>query len=178
MKKIILLIAAATIALMSCGKKEGEGSSSAQADSMKTAYTALMKAFESGNPEGIEQYISSNPKDHTGMPGYEGLEGMKKMIVEWKAGFPDGTYKIEDMRVDGDVLVARIRYSGTNTGPSMWPTTNKKVTDLMFIDWSRWENGKFVEHWGAGEDMKMMQQLGLMPPMGGAPPADTTKKAM
>jgi hypothetical protein len=52
------------------------------------------------------------------------------------------------------------------------PPTNKKMTDVMGIDMIRWENGKFVEHWGLFDDHAMMSQLGLMPPPGGPPTAD------
>jgi hypothetical protein len=56
------------------------------------------------------------------------------------------------------------------------PATNKKV-DGRGMDWTRWENGKFVERWGAFEEMKMMQQLGMMPDAAAAHDhADSTKK--
>ena len=59
--------------------------------------------------------------------------------------------------------------TGTNSGPFMgMPATNKKV-DIMGIDWIKWENGKFTDHWGAMEDMKMMTQLGMMPDMNHQP---------
>jgi predicted ester cyclase len=180
MKKLYVL-ALAGLFLTSCGKKEeGGAAANPAADSMKAAYTAVIGMFNSGDPAGVENYIAADSKDHQQMPGYEGLEGFKKMVVEWKAAMPDSKYTVEDMRVDGDVLVARVKYSGTNTGPMMgMPATNKAVSDIIFIDWVRWHNGKFVEHWGMGEDMKMMTQLGLIPDMhSGAPPADTSKKAM
>jgi len=166
---------------MSCNKKDAAGTTAANlsADSMKTAYMGIIQAFETGNTADLDKYVAADSKDHQMMPGYPaGIEGLKKAIVDFKAAMPDGKYIVEDMRVDGDILVARVKMSGTNTGPMMgMPATGKKVTDMMFIDWVRWQNGKFAEHWGVGEDMKMMEQLGLMPPMG-APPADSSKKAM
>ncbi len=182
MKRIALFSLLACFALVSCGKKaDGGAAANPAADSMKTAYTAIMKAFETGDASGLDQYVAANTKSHMVMPGYpEGLEGMKKMVADFKVSMPDAKYTIEDMRVDGDILVARVRMTGTNTGPMMgMPATNKKMENIMSIDWVRWENGKFVEHWGVGEEMKMMEQLGLMPPMGEAPAApDTTKKPM
>jgi predicted ester cyclase len=180
MKRIALLTLLACFALTSCNKTDATtAATNPAADSMKAAYTAVMAAFESGNTADLDKYVAADSKDHQAMPGYpQGVEGLKKMIADYRISMPDGKYTVEDMRVDGDVLVARVRMSGTNTGPMMgMPATGKKVTDMMFIDWVRWQNGKFVEHWGVGEEMKMMEQLGLMPPMG-APPADSTKKAM
>lgn len=180
MKKLSLLVLFAGFIIAGCAKKGGEtgGSNTVMADSMKTAYKAIIGMFESGNTTGVENYIAADSKDHNAMPGYEGIEGFKKMVKEWRESMPDSKYTIEDMRVDSDVLIARVKFSGTNTGPMMgMPATNKKVSDIVFIDWVRWKDGKFVEHWGMGEDMKMMQQLGMMPEMG-MPPADSAKKPM
>jgi predicted ester cyclase len=42
------------------------------------------------------------------------------------------------------------------------PATNKPV-DVYAVDVLRFENGKVVEYWGYMEEMKMMEQLGMMP---------------
>ena len=179
MKRITLLTLVVCFGLTSCGKKEATTATmDPTVDSMKTAYMAVMQAFETGNTTDLDKYVAADAKDHQAMPGYpEGIEGMKKMIADFKTSMPDAKYTVEDMRVDGDILVARVRMSGTNTGPMMgMPATNKKIDNAMFIDWVRWNNGKFVEHWGVGEEMKMMEQLGLMPPH--QPAVDSTKKPM
>lgn len=179
MKRIALLTVLACFALASCGKKaDGGAAANPTADSMKTAYMGIIKSFETGDVSELDKYVAADTKSHMPMPGYpEGLEGMKKMITDFKVSMPDGKYTVEDMRVDGDILVARVRMSGTNSGQMMgMPPTNKKIENIMSIDWVRWENGKFVEHWGVGEEMKMMEQLGLMPPH--TPPADTTKQPL
>lgn len=182
MKRIALFSLLACFALASCGKKaEGGAAANPAADSMKTAYMAIMKAFETGDAAELDKYVTPNVKSHMVMPGYpEGLEGMKKMVADFKVSMPDAKYTVEDMRVEGDILVGRVRMSGTNSGPMMgMPATNKKIDNVMSLDWIRWENGKFVEHWGVGEEMKMMGQLGLMPPMDGAPAApDSAMKPM
>ena len=46
---------------------------------------------------------------------------------------------------------------------------NRQTLDVMGCDVFRFENGKAAEHWGYMEDMKMMQQLGLMPAPGAVP---------
>jgi predicted ester cyclase len=180
MKRIALLTLLACFGLSSCEKKAATTAAvNPAADSMKAAYMAVMQAFETGNSADLDKYVSADSKDHQAMPGYpQGLEGMKKMIADFKTSMPDAKYTVEDMRIDGDILVARVRMSGTNSGPMMgMPATNKKLDNVMFIDWVRWQNGKFVEHWGAGEEMKMMEQLGLMPPHEPGS-ADSSKKSM
>jgi predicted ester cyclase len=86
------------------------------------------------------------------------------MGAEMKAAFPDQKTTIEAMYVDSNILVARSSVTATNSGPMMgMPATNKKMTGVLGIDIARWENGKFVEHWGVFDAMSMMTQLGMMP---------------
>ena len=178
MKYLSLLTLAALFLLTSCGKSgAGDSSANAQADSMKAAYKAMTQAWDDSKTEEFDKYMSADYKSHNAMVGYEGLEGAKRMNKDLKAGFPDMKTTIEDMRVDGDILMVRARITGTNSGSMMGgPATNKPM-DVVSIEMNRWHNGKFVESWFAMEEMKMLGQLGVMPPMD-AMMADTTKKPM
>jgi hypothetical protein len=51
------------------------------------------------------------------------------------------------------------------------PASGKKI-DLIGFDEIRFKNGLAVEHWGQGDDVTMMKQLGLM----AAPPAPPAAK--
>ncbi len=181
MKYFSLLTLAALFFLTSCGKSgAGDSSSNAQADSMKAAYKALTQAWNEGKQDEFDKYMSADYKAHNAMPGYDGLDGAKKMSKELMVGYPDMNTSVEDVRIDGDILMARTRMTGTNTGAMMgMPAATNKKMDVIGLEMARWHNGKFVEGWFAMEEMKMLGQLGLMPPMdGSAPPADTTKKPM
>jgi len=48
------------------------------------------------------------------------------------------------------------------------PGTGKSV-DVEVIDIVKIKDGKMTDHWGQIDAMKMMTDLGLMPPMDGAP---------
>jgi predicted ester cyclase len=176
--RISLVLALFLVLTTGCMKKNGATDSSggmSTADSMKAAYTAISAAWDAGKVDEFDKYISANSIDHNMMPGQEpGLAGMKKMAAGMKVGFPDEKSTIEDMRVDSNILVVRSTMTGTNSGPMMgMPPTNKKITGVMGIDMMRWENGKFVEHWGLWDEHAMMSQLGLMPPH--PMPSDSTK---
>ncbi len=171
----------ATLLLASCGNKSGDGmatANNAKADSMKTAYKAISDAWDAGKVDEFDKYVAANAVDHDGMPGQKpGIAGMKEMASMMKAGYPNMKSTIEDLRVDGDVLTVRYKVSGTNSGAMMgMPPTNKKMSDVGGYDQMRWENGKFVEHWGVFDAAKMMMQLGMMPhppdcePGAGTPP--------
>ena len=167
--RITLVLALSLVLATGCMKKEGaadNGGGMSMADSMKAAYTAISAAWDAGKVDEFDKYISANSVDHNMMPGQvPGLAGMKKMAAEMKVGFPDEKSTIEGMYADSNMLVVRSTMTGTNSGPMMgMPPTNKKITGVMGIDMMRWENGKFVEHWGLWDEHAMMSQLGLMPP--------------
>jgi steroid delta-isomerase-like uncharacterized protein len=190
--RISLIVALGASLAVGCAKNNSASGSSADstasngsssngsmsmADSMKTAYKAIATAWDAGDAAAMDQYVSANVVEHNPMPGQApGIAGMKAMVTGMKAAFPDEKTTIEDIRVDGNTLIARSRMSGTNSGPMMgMPATNKKMSDVMGIDIVRWENGKFVEHWGLFDTHAMMQQLGLMPPMPTSAPSNDKK---
>jgi predicted ester cyclase len=166
--RISLVLALFLVLATGCMKKNGaaDNGGMSTADSMKAAYTALSAAWDAGKVDEFDKYISANSVDHSMMQGQEpGLAGMKKMAAAMKVGFPDEKTTIEGMYVDSNILVARFTMNATNSGSMMgMPPTNKQITGVMGIEMMRWENGKFVEHWGLLDQHAMMSQLGLMPP--------------
>ncbi len=168
--RITLVFAVSLLLSVGCMKKNGaaDNGTMSTADSMKAAYTALSAAWDADKVDEFDKYVSTNMVEHNPFPGQEpGLAGLKKMASGMKAGFPDQKTNIDAMYVDSNILVARSSMTGTNSGPMMgMPATNKKMTNVMGIDMVRWENGKFVEHWGLFDMNAMMMQLGLMPPPG------------
>lgn len=170
--RLILLAICAAFFVAGCQKKEGaaDSSTNTKTDSIKTALNAMYTAWEAGKLDELGKYMSENFVEHNPMPGQKpGLAGMIEMSKDMMAGFPDMKWKTDDIRVEGDIITARGTMSGTNSGPIMgMPATNKKVTNVMGIDQFRWENGKFVEHWGLIDVHTWMTQLGMMPDMAAA----------
>jgi len=145
---------------------------------MKTRYTAINNAFNSGQTEAIDTLVSANSEDHTvdtsmHLPG--GPAGLRKMIADMRAGSPDLKSEIRHLAVDGDILIAYGSMSGTNTGPMMgMPPTNKKWSG-NFCDVVKFGSDmKMTDHWGVYDDLKIMKDRGLIPSM--PPPAASKGK--
>jgi predicted ester cyclase len=133
----------------------------------KAAMRDILRIFETGDLTGVESLIAPNAVDHQGMPGVDtnGVEGFKRLVTIMHTAYPDMHMHIEDLIAEGDKVVARTEMHGRNTGAFMdQPATNKEVEGKS-IDIIRFENGLAVEHWGISNDLEMMQQLGLLPPM-------------
>jgi len=67
-----------------------------------------------------------------------------------------------DLIQEGDLVAARVRYSGTHRGT--WfgiPPTGRsiEVDEMMFF---RFESGRLVEAWEVDDQLTMRTQLGLI----------------
>jgi predicted ester cyclase len=127
----------------------------------------LEEVFGKKNPGVIDQFIAPNCVDHAAPPGFpKGVEGAKQMLGMYLAAFPDVNVSIEDMIAEGDRVVARYAAQGTHQGSFMGiAATGKRVT-FAGIDIVRVSGGKIVEHWEIFDQIGMMQQLGVIPPLG------------
>lgn len=115
----------------------------------------------------LDEIVAADIKSHSGIPGLPpGLEGGKKAHQTFLAAFPNGQVTTEDLIAEGDKVVERFSFLGTNTGSFMGvPATGKKVT-VSGMSVFRLANGKIVEHWGENDTLGTMQQLGLVPTPG------------
>jgi steroid delta-isomerase-like uncharacterized protein len=160
--------------LVSCQKGASGGANDAamKADSAKMKaienYKAVTEMFNTGKMDDLGKYIADNFIEHQQEPGQKpGLAGLKESMTQFRVGFPDLKFTVEHITADSTMIWAQVRMTGTNSGMFMGMPANNKKIDVEGVDIVRLENGKAVEHWGYYEDMKMMGQMGLMPPMGG-----------
>ena len=168
MKKLFLLSALAGI-MTSCMNNNAVDNKAAM-NKAKTQrfYDEVINAH---NPAMIDSFCSADFTDHNPDPGFSG-KGIEDLRANFKAffiGYPDIHITTNMMVANGDTVMTMLTMTGTNSGPMMGqPPTNKQVniggTDILVI-----KDGKAFERWGYFDNMKMMQQLGLMPEMGAAP---------
>jgi steroid delta-isomerase-like uncharacterized protein len=112
----------------------------------------------------VGEIVEASFLDHDPTSMGTGLEGLKKDFSMIFQAFPDLKFTPEFMVAEGDKVVVYYLMTGTNTGEFMGaPATNKKIS-VHGVDIVRLKDGKAVEHWGYGDSMTMMQQMG----MGGA----------
>jgi predicted ester cyclase len=93
-------------------------------------------------------------------PGREGWNLNRKLL---RSAFPDARWTEEDMLAEGDLVAGRYVLRGTHQGEFFGiPPTGKQVV-VSNIHICRLNDGKIVEHWGHGDDLGMLQQLGAIP---------------
>jgi len=121
--------------------------------------------------EGMNQYNVS-VIDELMAPNYvnydlsaPGLEGFKQALGVLHAAFPDLHFILEDEIAEGDKVVTRGYLTGTHQGEFQGiPPTGKQI-HVKYIDIWRVENNKLVETWLRLDQLGLLQQLGVIPPM-------------
>ncbi len=122
------------------------------------------EALNQKNLAAIEEYVDPHFIDHSGAPG--GIEGVKQVFSMTLATYPDLHLTFEDQIAEGNKVVSRLTWHGTQQGECMGiPPTGKQVT-ISSIDIIRLAAGRVVEHWNVVDNLGMLQQLGVTPRQG------------
>jgi steroid delta-isomerase-like uncharacterized protein len=130
---------------------------------------ALVRRFvdevqSAGNIDAIDDLCSPEFVNHSapsGMP--PNREGVKQVTAMFRQAFPDSYFTVEDMIAEGDKVATHKTFHGTHEGEFMgMPPTGRRVS-MELIDIVRISEGRVVEHWSMGDNLGMMQQLGVIP---------------
>jgi steroid delta-isomerase-like uncharacterized protein len=92
-----------------------------------------------------------------------GLKEDQEAARGWRSAFPDLHTKVDKVLVDGEFVTVLWSGGGTNTGEGNGlPATGKKLTGRGITIW-RITGGKIREEWSEFDQLRILQQLGLMP---------------
>jgi steroid delta-isomerase-like uncharacterized protein len=135
---------------------------------------ALVQRFLAGldamrttqNPELLDEFFAPDVALHlTGFPPeMQGREALKQVLHMFLNAFPDlHITEVSPILAQGEMVAARVSWSGTHTGDLMGiPATGKQVSVAdMHIE--RIVDGKIVERFGVTDMMGLLQQLGAIP---------------
>ena len=126
--------------------------------------TYFYEVWNQGDLKKLDQiidagYINHSPSIPNPLPGPAGL---KPIILAMRQGIPDLNYTIEETIITEDRVVARVLVKGTHLDTLFGiPPTGKSI-EIRQINVEYIKNGKIVEHWRVTEELKMMQQLGVV----------------
>ena len=118
------------------------------------------------NQKNWDVYDELNDPDffnHSAPPGMTDKEGSKQYLGAFLGGFPDCRSTVDDMIAVGDQVVTKKTFHGTHTAEfGGIPPSGKEVT-LQYVDIMRVRDGLITEHWLLMDQLRFMQQLGVIP---------------
>jgi steroid delta-isomerase-like uncharacterized protein len=138
----------------------------------KAVVKRFRDALNAGDVEGAVAVLAPNVVVHMqSAPEPLTRESFKQLGQFMLSAFTGGVATVDDMIVDGDMVVSRLTFRGTHTGALMGiPPTGKSVTIAETII-DRIAGGQIVESWRLFDQMAMMQQLGVLPTPSATPNA-------
>jgi steroid delta-isomerase-like uncharacterized protein len=111
-----------------------------------------------------EELLADDFVDRCPFPGLPGTkEGVIQLFGMLRAAFPDLRADVHDMLVDGDKVVTRKTFHGTNQGDFMGMPATGKEAAWDVIDIVRHRDGQLVEHWNVVDVYGLLSQLGAIP---------------
>jgi len=133
---------------------------------------AVRKLYEeilnTGKLELLNQVVS---EEFIGVREAKGPAGFAATISPVRAAFPDIKWTIEDLIAEGDKVVVRWTWKGTNTGSfAGFPPCNKQVTHSA-ISIFQFSDDKIIKAWMAADRLDFFQQIGVISADITTPPA-------
>jgi len=102
--------------------------------------------------------------DHTPAGDLHGVPEFKAYLQTWLDAFPDSTFEISNVIVDGDPAAWQTHMTGTHSGPVMAIPPSGRAVDVRGLHMGRLSaDGRPLEHWIGNEMLQMLQQLGACP---------------
>lgn len=123
------------------------------------------QAFNQGDLSRVDELVSADLTTHLAGWGLPiGRLGIKQMIVNLRAAFPDLHCTIEDEIREGDRLAARWMMRGTHQGTYFGSQPTGRAVAVQGIVFARTSDERVVENWMLIDQMGLFQQLGIIPP--------------
>lgn len=153
--RTILLAPAFLLFLSSCNsdKSGSTGTSSMTQKNLDASHTVI-KAFDTGDVNGIDSAVASDFVDHTDM-GDKNRDGLKAMIKMVHENNDNTKTEIIKELADDDYVFSLLRFTGTSKG-KMRPAG---PYDMRSIGVVKFKDGKVVEHWAYMEMAEMMKMM-------------------
>lgn len=129
----------------------------------KALVLQFYKSFDDRKMEQALDFLAPNFVAHpAGMPKPLDKDEFKKFGMSFYSAFSQGQHIFDEIVVSGDRVVTCGTFTATHLGEfqGLPPTGQHISLSIMHID--RVESGKIVEHWGQGDALGLMQQLGLV----------------
>ena len=141
------------------------GEKLSDSDSKQMIHTArLFYAFwNTGNPEFARAALAGDFKDNTlpkGRP--QGITGVLSASKNFRTAIPDLQCSIEDLLINKDKVVARLVFTGHNTGSFNGRSPTGKPISFFAIDILHVKEGRIYEDWHLEDNLSFLQQIDVI----------------
>ena len=120
------------------------------------------------NPAAIDELVAEDFVNHSPppFPVPEGREGLKQAFELFQRATP-GSHEILEQVAEGDKVVTRLRAVGTHDADLPGIPRTGNALDVTATVLHRIQNGKIAEKWSDRDELRLLQQLGVVSLPGG-----------
>lgn len=138
---------------------------SAEEDNLKSYAHTWDEIVNKGNVKLFDSDFSPNVSYDNVTTHLEGIDDVKKYFSEYVTGFSNRDFKVLEIYGKGDHVIKRWSFTGTHTGNfgGIKPTGKRITVEGVTI--ATMKMGKIVAERDYADDLGLMQQLGVIPPM-------------
>jgi len=126
----------------------------------------IEEVWNKGNLAVADEVIANNYVFDAAGQEFKGPEGLKQAVTIYRTAFPDFHITIDDMVAEGDKVASRFTVRGTHKGDLMGIAPTGKQVTVTGTAFNRLVGGKEVEARASMDQLGMLQQMGVVPPMG------------
>ncbi len=133
------------------------------AEQNKATILQFYQSFDNRQMDQALELLAPNFIAHmAGVPEPMDKEVFRKFGMSFYLAFANGKHTFDEVIVSEDKVVTCGTFTGIHLGEfqGLQPTGREIKLSIMHID--RLENNKIVEHWGQGDALGLMQQLGIV----------------
>jgi len=129
----------------------------------KAIVLEFYSCFDNRNIDQALALLATNFVAHmAGVPEALDGDGFRQFGMAFYLAFRDGQHTFDEVIVEGDKVVTCGTFTARHLGEfqGLPPTLKQIKMSIMHIDSVK--DGKIVEHWGQGDALGLMQQLGIV----------------
>ncbi|QJD91278.1 ester cyclase [Duganella dendranthematis] len=131
----------------------------------RIAVETLYRAFNDKNPDLVDAVLAPDWDDIPLAPGQQpGPEGIKAIIREFVAAFPDVQIAIHDVVQEPGKVAVRAEITGTHQGTLFGIAPTGKQVSFRLHEFHKVVEGRLTTTWHMEDWFGVFQQLGQFPP--------------
>lgn len=107
------------------------------------------------------EYVNHSP----GSPDLPtGRDGVGIVVQAMRRGFPDLSYRIDELVEGADTVAVRTTLTGTHRGDLFGIAPTNKRVEVQQMTFERFRDGRIIAHHRLTDDLSLLRQLGVLPP--------------
>lgn len=154
----VVLVAAGVYYFMSMQM----GSPTAKEQANMAIARNMWETVNKGDINALDQFYAPNYRRYLSLasPPLNSTQ-QKQRLTGLHAAFSNFNLTVVNMATQGDLVVARLTFTGTQTGTFQGVPPTGKTGKIIFLEEVRIVNGKVVDHYGGPDWSDMLKQLGV-----------------